>query len=589
MPDEASIEMLGPERQPGQELPVSQNKPPLEIRPIAGGSQEADAQKEPSFEEKVKELIEGGMVKSEDLKLELKIASASRNQTPEKLTNSLDEIDKLLRVRKISEEEWEAVGGVLVEKLEEVRPKQPTRPPGEVEEEPARSKMIWTLPEDPVKQRETVIAALEDIESNTEPLSSPDNALATKIRSSLEKMEPRLKAECQARLRLQECYAYFSLISGSEEATKGLRAAIETVIRKGNVLVGRDFEVLLKEGLPNLRIAEAFKKLEDFAVNGRTWGGKDTVVHFRQGRDATPDQLLIMEEIKNELGGDKFAAKSLQLATRLATVTFETSVWNKELAGSDPLAEAIYLRDYRQGKAQSGQNRGPEITTSLISGFGTSFFRSAQLPKDGFIGAETKKERESKGLDMSLVPREKFSDSKLSDEIEKVQERTRLHNRIENGKTILLDFSSMELAKLDEGVYGRYLSNTIPRLLQVKEFLLRSDFKPDDFLSDEIEKWITPFKTADPDGIFRLKVSFVLGALDASLKKGERLGWGQRELAEVAVSLTRPLGTDERGKTIYFLNPRQQKWIFKEIHTGWKGAGIDARLSIRGVTRWTRR
>jgi len=437
----------------------------------------------------------------------------------------------------------------------------------------------------PDEQRSEALELLEEIESNDDSVTGSLNALTTKELErflSMEGVDEKLKAEVRARLRLQECYALVRAVGGEQEdMIRGYRGAVTLLEARGHLLLSEDFDLLLREGLPQLKIADALDLLQKYAFKEQEIGGEK--VRYLGGKTSQEGKNALEGKVVSELGADRKAAKSLQLAIRLAHVTFETSVWNSDVVPVDPMAGAIYLRKEREQKFGKGTDRGPTVTMRLIDGFGTSFFRWASMLRTNSGGGERlfHSDRWER-----VAESEKDEDLKGSPEI--YEEVLRL-NRIQEGEDyeqFRLDFKSANYRHLSPRAYGQFLASYIPGILNAKDKLLKSDWKPDDFSRDTIMELLPWFDThADKTRDLRLKVYFVLGALDEALLQGERLGWGNTEVGQVEDLLTSPVGLGEEGQPVAFLKREQWDYVASTLREWWRAFGNDFIMGSRGVQR----
>jgi len=435
------------------------------------------------------------------------------------------------------------------------------------------------------EQREKVRELLEDVESNDNSLGHYQNAnKVAELERVMGALSPEVAAEVRARLRLQEAYALVRRISPGrvEDTILGLRDAVQELVARGHLLDGQDFDVLIKKGLPGLEIGKGLTELQKWAIEG---GGTSKIKIFDKGLSPSEIQA-IDKEISDGLGGGREGRKSLQLARRLAYVTFETSVWNYNAAPGDSLADAIYFKTSRKDRFAKGTDKGPSITVEEIDGFGTSFLRWATT--EVFLGGKVKKEKLFNDRDWRRVDELGKTDPDRAEIL--IRELTSLKEK--NGKLAgeSLKFKDAEYDKLPPTAYGAFLSGYLPGILNVKDWLLKSDWKPDDFSRDQIMTWLGPFNShADPTKDLRLKSLFVVGALDEGLRQPDRLGWGQFELSQAEKNLTMPLGMDyEKKKEIVFLPKHQMEWAKKVIKSSTRGFVNDVAMSFRGVVR-TRR
>ncbi|MDO8551445.1 MAG: hypothetical protein Q7S03_02085 [bacterium] len=499
----------------------------------------------------------------------------------------------------------------------------------------------WSLDDlstDENEQRARIREFLEKLESTNRPITRANSELVSELEANFHKMSPEVEAEARARIRLHECYTRIAAISGdAEQAGKDLANFATEAAAAGHVLEGEDFKTLLKNGLPGLKIADAFTKLQDWAMNGqivRDERGREVLnergevkrVRYRQKGSAMAEQQRIERDLIGGLGlGREEAVKSYQLAQRLAVTTFEASVWNTEMVGKDFLAENIYFRGYRKGRDAAQRDRGPKITIDLIPGFGSSFFRTAKIFNGDRLVARralTPDERreilENKEGSEELTARKRLREgtggfkglaNQLSNmglrlnpikeddrEIEGkyLKARESLHQQgagVTGELTTSLSFKDLPFEGLTEGAYSVYVGITLPRLIGARELLLKTDFKSGEVGEDDVRKWIARFNDADPDGSLELRRWFVTGLLDAGLTQGVRLGWGQDAVKSVRKAFSEHLGGEKVigvEKKDSFLPKEVMDRILVDLDVYRRAAQVDFSLGLTGVLR-TRR
>lgn len=435
------------------------------------------------------------------------------------------------------------------------------------------------LPRDPEKQREYVRRILDQVEQNDQPTWEYQNAeKTTHLEKILNRLSKELRLEVQARLRLQDCYVKVReavtrggdvvLPDGKKQPGMLFRQVSAELAGKGRLLQGQDFETLFKE-MTGLKVAQAFLLLEEAALVGR-----DGAKIFEEGTTNQQEEK-VREDIARELGGDLNARKAVQLAERLAWATFETSVWNNDLKGLDPLAQAIYLRGYRLGLSPASTDIGPPVTLRLIEGIGTSYFRQAMLANGDFLydppelrtlpddyeTSETVVIRESKRVgERSTL---------ISSAWRKLLQRTR--GSLRDGAdedSMLVDPSVLNFMGLGPDDYGAYLALRLPQIMTVRRALLETDWEPRELQSDKIDPLMAPFKYVDPGMVMDLRFYFVLGALSSTFRSRARLqdlGWTQTELRVVKDALTRIQEWDESGRPVRFINTHELDRILNKI------------------------
>lgn len=466
------------------------------------------------------------------------------------------------------------------------------------------------LPLDKEGQREVITKYLEAIESSDLPLApmpgfflyGKNPELAKQVMNWIEgdRLHEDLKKEALARLRLQHCAVAAAAIPGKiEEAQEYLFKLFEPAESQKFALEGEDFKFLFSEEgerVHGLRIRDAWKELQKAATKGYKVRGKDVRYLQKNMLVSTREALMgaIQEEVEKKIPSQagispediaKKAKKSVVLAEKIAIATKETSVWNVDFQGNDPLAEAIYLRKYRTERAVRIRDRGPDNTISRIEGIGSSFFR---FTKDARTRYLTAPELDDRRLD-------ELADS--PDHERRIGKILWL-NRAPSveGKPVIKDLrlispEKIDFSQLPGGTYAMYLGGILPRVFKAKELLLKTTWTPDkDFSSDNIESWVAPFDTVDPFEVTRLKTEFLLGAFYAVFsrpKAATDLHWDGIALKGVEDNLLRTFTTE--GYEVSFINQPQLSWIKKNLKKGWR-INIEHEAAMVGVrTKITKR
>lgn len=257
----------------------------------------------------------------------------------------------------------------------------------------------------------------------------------TDLRNLKDVLKPEVWKEVSVRLALNESAELIRQASGFIEQ---IMKAASTADGRNSALSREVIIVLLKDGLPGLRIREAWNFLQEVnfsypktieKVNERyveefpldekrnpiLFKTNELVLRDEQkGEGYVPKNFFsddneertsyVRKYILNEISQMLYtrtpkevdlrfevddeslklrAEESLRIAEKLTLATLENSVFNRTAnAGNDELAEIIGLRGWRMGKAKNGDLRGPEVHMGLIDGFGTSWLRFL-LAKDG--------------------------------------------------------------------------------------------------------------------------------------------------------------------------------------------------------------
>jgi hypothetical protein len=459
------------------------------------------------------------------------------------------------------------------------------------------------LPRSEDEQRNLIIKLVEKIEANdnqivpTPGLYSTTNEGTMRVLNELlsnENCAPLVKRQAVARLRLQHCYAVASAIPGSaKDAAPFLLQSFQQAESKKWTLEGVDFTIL-KE-LPGLNVSKAFDLLqaahiEGVEINGRTvrLSSKD----IEQG-----EMEAIMKILEDRLGRNKEAKKSLQLAYRIAKATLETAVWNTDLQGSDPLAEAIYFQKYREGRLNAARDRGPMITIKRIKGFGSSYFRSAQIQEkiqlpdpnkagEMLIGNDGKPREFNKMLFLDIPRMHPAYLAEIGDPLTRIRGmRTRSAiDQDNNYETI--DFNKMNFDAIKPGDYAGWLGIMVPRILTFKSMCLQTTWSPKDLTSDAIEGWIAPSDTSDPEEVLHLRNEFVIGMVGSIVENSTEAamqGWDNIVVNGLFDTLMRKIPTS-KGEVNAYLSKESVKWI-KEVVEKWYNINFANDMSWMGVYR----
>jgi len=251
-------------------------------------------------------------------------------------------------------------------------------------------------------------------------------------------------------------------------------------------------------------------------------------VNYYKDVDGTRKRAVrdfLTRRLQNTIGeGREAAEKSLELAEKLATATFETSAFNRmAMAGNDQLAECFGFQGWRVARIPKGRKAGPRVHLYMIESLGTTFLRTARRDTD---------------LRMDV------KDPLFADQI---------------------DFDAI----YPDGwlTYASVFAYQYHELK--KEFLNRS---PDAEKMGDIDYWrgLTGlFDRADPIphdrqgvdvcGSQALKVKLVLGIVDLALN--EKSGWTSSDFGKLEKVLTREKIDGQRP----FLGPKQWRWIKKFV------------------------
>lgn len=434
---------------------------------------------------------------------------------------------------KIDEKQADLVKNILTEKIEEKGEK---------------------LPKDVERQRAFIRLYLERIERGRYPLGEgPNSEDYKKLQAAEKELHPSVAAELQARLRLHDSYIYIAVIAGgTKDMIEAYRRAGTVLAARGHLIEGEDLQLLLKDGLKELRIRGAFDEIQ------RT--------KYEDTLPGTPGRLKLEK---------RYGETSVRLALSLGAVLFESSVWNKNIIGNDALAEGIYLKKYRTDRNVKGRDSGPESTREVIDCVCTSFLRHVVIFKQA-----------NNSLTGEL-PRmfEEFRRTKDQTLRRRILERVISIRREEP-----LDLDKINFKKLNPGEFGVWLAATLPYMLSAKELILKEDWKPDEISMGEVEKWVHWFNSAaDPDGYLALKPYFAMGVIDQGLTSGIPLGWGSAEPLEAMKVFTTPTGKEADNKPVSFLDREQAEWVGGVLKIGRRGFWNEFVIAMRDAHRWRRR
>jgi len=332
------------------------------------------------------------------------VAGGDFTKEEEKIANKfVDSIGRLIEKTREPEKPPEAA-----ERLTEAAEKMAGA--AEAQARVARGEAVLELPEGREQQRQYVRAILDRIEkSNRDCHDFSISTIVQRLEASLDDMDSEVAREARARLAVHDCSELIKQASGwiAREVDKvgpghTIGSAISEAKRRNHELT-RDMVSLFlrkeenkKENLPGLNVPKAWNLLQkanfeyeeyvkDKLEKGEEKPPKTYYTDPNAERRRAKHELLV-----EELGGgkkaskvaDEAAQKSLQLAEKLTIATLETSVFNRaSKSGNDQLAEAIYLKEWREGRKEKGRVRGPRIHEGAIPGFGTSWLRERSEEK----------------------------------------------------------------------------------------------------------------------------------------------------------------------------------------------------------------
>lgn len=421
-----------------------------------------------------------------------------------------------------------------------------------------------------------------------------------------------LALEARASLRLHEMSVVLSFINKKSDEIKGdIGRQMEAVVNGGRLLTGEDFALLFRgtlkidgpegeryknvEAFKGINVHDAYLGLQRAALEGVIVNG-ERIKYGQRGLTSTQERG-IRQQIADQLGEN--GIRAVRLAERLTQVTFEKSVWNTE--GGDFLAQAIYLKkvrskmqaDEQKDPSQATDEYGPNSTIDVIEGFGTSFMRKATFDvKDRTDPTKKSKVRLFNNaawekVSKLLEGKDKLSASTIARKLNSLHTpanaaelNTEQQILSRNGVQVDNNFdpAKADWEKLSGTAYSDYLTKYIPAVVQVKSLLMKSEWKPSDFGPKELKTWTELFTQSDPDSIFNLRMFFVAGALDESLKNDpiEQAGWSN-------VAAVKNLVSNLNGGKKPFLTNAQYDWVLATVKPLARSAWLDAQYDLMGI------
>lgn len=441
----------------------------------------------------------------------------------------------------------------------------------EIQEKMARGDYSIELPQDEETQRVYARALLDGIEnSNRDCHDLAISVVAKNLEATLDRTHPSVAEEVRARLAVHDSSELMKQAGGwIERKTEGLGYSIGSAAteaeRRGHALTRQVVDVLLRKGLPGLRISEAWDLLQDANFNYRRFveevnkqrkaRGEKPFDMEREGFELRDDERemgkvptnfftdsnsarkeTVRHLIEEKLGGGEVGRKSLQIAEKLAIASLETSVFNRTaMTGNDELAEIIGLKGWRKGRAESGRARGPRIHEDKIPGFGTSWLRRFS--------------KEKKSVEEPLYARD------------------------------------IDVDQIPEGNYLYYCTAIVGRYHALRKLLL--DRRPQPFAIDKtfLQEAVVYFNTADPPkprykcGDLKLRVWWLAGVVDMGLAD-INLKWGPRAFAELRKAAIQEKLSDTAGT---FITPEQWGWIERVTSLKKRLRDLSIRRAIGGT------
>jgi hypothetical protein len=273
------------------------------------------------------------------------------------------------------------------------------------------------------EQRREVRKYLEIIEDSELDIMA-DRTISpyvVRLESSYKMMHENVRKEVRARLSVCDTDYWVKKADGFIENFGTRREvtisdAIAVTKTRGHLIGKETALTFLGNNLPDLKIKKAWNLLEDINSNGyvnsfREYGVKlgrrekppqnwytDSDVQRKEkvtqwvlrqlggGHDiqAAIESDKPREEIEGMVKQNQVAEKSLQLADKFATATFQKSRWNiGSKVGNDQVAECIHFQEWRAGKAKTQRVQGAKLHYGLISQLGDTWLMNS-------IGSEDK-------------------------------------------------------------------------------------------------------------------------------------------------------------------------------------------------------
>jgi len=515
------------------------------------------------------------LLKRNELLINL-VASGGLNEEEEEVANKLiNSIGRLIEKTREPEKPPEAA-----ERLTEAAERMAGA--AETQARVSMGVLALELPLEKEHQRAVVREYLDRIEkSNRDCHDFSISTIVQRLEASLDDMDPEIAKETKARLAIHDCSELIKQANGwierkVEEVGPGhtIGSAITEAKRRNHELSREMISLFLKEGIPGLRVAEAWnllqeanfnyeEKVEEINRRRRARGEKELSneglvrtqeeiekgeypVRFYTDTDA-PRKNAVHEYMIEKLGEDEAAKKSIQLAEKLAIATLETSVFNRAGEfGNDQLGEIIHLREYRRGRRKTGRVRGPRIHEGAIPGFGTSWLRERSQKK--------------------------------------------LARKIEEGQRIVdipLMADDVLVEEIGEGGHSYFGTVIVTRYYLLRGLLLDRRPKPMSIDKTLLQTAVVYFNTADKPktgektGELRLRVWWLAGVADIALAK-EDLEWDADALNELRKAAVLEELSPEAGT---FITENQWEWIDKATNFKRRAAGLAVRRAVKGVVK----
>ncbi len=410
------------------------------------------------------------------------------------------------------------------------------------------------LPAGVEAQRGAVRKVLDEIESlNT---STRGNQAIYDSSLRLEKaiqngMDKAVANEVRARLAVHDSSILISEANGFITAGQSRplhEKAAQLISWEHDIDKSRAVEVLLKDGLPGLKVKEAWNVLQ-IANDPREATDDDKTTTPFLTRDAGNierkyDKMLtaIMGDVHG-LGPEKIAEarkvaeKSYQLAYRLAVATFETSWWNQQAQkGNDQIAEIVHTSNYRLVESGKTREVGPLYHLFMIDAVGVTFLRTLfakeMEPVNRTRFADIKEARVN-GKDNWKGELKKIKDKKIKDKdtvwLPQVWEKPLLA-------------SDIPFNKLKTDSWQIYEVAALPKFMGVFDTL--TDRRPDPKKYTDVATFVSLiklFKETEKYG-FDLREIAATGLVNMAKVHEIALGWGDNNnFPKLEKAITTPL------------------------------------------------
>ncbi len=375
--------------------------------------------------------------------------------------------------------------------------------------------------------------------------------------SETEGVDERVKREIHARICLHDCSVLMRKANGYIERNEnGSDPECPTVGYAATLAAGMNHDLdtdainfLIKDGSNGIPVSSAWDayqwvnlnyrqvlgeigridrrdyldKIEMIIDNDPDMGKIDSnyVTDSYSSRKERVDQFIIDRIMHQTRSSKKDAEKAWKLAKNLALATGEDSVFFVSLAGNDEMAEAMFLRKYREGRDESGRPRGPQIHLKKIPGIGNSWLRRVSgVPPYGPDG---------------YIPL--------------------------NAKDIVVDpTGNSKKPGIETGSYVAHFAVWWSgKIHPLRQLLLDRAPDPKKYTNlDFFQKAIDYFNKADPSGALQLRKWWIAGVCDLAVSQGQ-LGWTQTDLSRFEQFATKEILSDNikfLAKGGVFLNPK---------------------------------